>query len=114
DVEIDLGEGDIDARLVEQRAQALVLLGRKHDGRTVCSRREARERPGLAYQRLSFEPSKVDRVAGSFGARDGQARPVAEIVVAVHGRKLELRWKLTSAGLGRGEHGRLVQQRSRV
>ena len=90
------------------------MLRREDDGRPFGTRREARERPWLPDERLSFEPSEIDRVTRPLGARDHQVGPHAEAVAALDGRELELPRQLASARLGRGEHGRLVQQRARV
>ena len=99
EVQVGLGERRLDTCLVQERAQALVLLGRKNDRRPISSRRETGQRPRLADERLSLEPPEIDRVAGSLRARKEQVGPGAEVVSAIDRRKLELTRQLTSAGL---------------
>ena len=69
---------------------------------------------GIDVGITGFEPAEIDRVTRPLGARDHQVGPHAEAVGALDGRELELPRQLASARLGRGEHGRLVQQRARV
>ena len=114
EVQVGLGERRLDTCLVQERAQALVLLSRKNDRRPIASRRETGQRPRLADERLSLEPPEIDRVAGSLRARKQQVGPCAEVVGAIDRRKFELTRQLTPAGLRRSQHGRLVKQRSGV
>ena len=113
-LEIDLIQRGLHACLVDQGPQPLVLLGGEHDRGRVTPGREPRERPRLANQRLAREPAEVDRVAGSFGGRERQPPPGAEIVERRDGGQHEPARELTALGFGRGEHRRLVQQGARV
>src|SRR2546428_13637888 len=106
DVQVDLDECVRDARLVEEGAQALVLLRREDDGRPFGARREARERPWLPDERLSFEPSEIDRLTRPLGAPDPQEGPHAPAVGALDGRKLELPPHLASPRPAPPEPGR--------
>ena len=115
EVQVDLVERRRDARLVEQRAQALVLLGREDDRRRVAA--WPRSRRGRAAGRRAARPrttrgrSRRRLLPRCVTVRCGR---LAEVVSAIDRRKLELSRQLSPAGLGRGEHRRLVQQRPRV
>src|SRR5260370_9598168 len=74
-VEVDPGQRGLDAGLVEQRSEPLVLLSREDDGGAIAPRRETRERARLANQRLAGEPTEVADVAPPFPTGDSQARP---------------------------------------
>ena len=111
EVEVDLPRSALHTRLVEQGAQPLVLLGRKHDGGGVAADGETGERTGLANQRLALEPAEVQRLGRAFGGGDGEARPGREIVEAADRRQGELARELPAAGLRRRKHRRLVEQR---
>ena len=113
-VEVDPFLCVLHARLVQQRPQPLVLLGREHDRRRVALRGQPGQSARLADQRFARKPAEVDRVARSFRRGDRQPRPVAQVVEPGDSGQGEQARQLPAPRLGGREHRRLVQQRARV